>query len=136
MANSYKKPLVFANEELAEGVYAASGANDAGNDSPTEGVAVTNVKLTTPGNPNYKVNVYTVTIRNFGNEAVSDWKATVSVTSGVATYAQVYSNWTASASLKGTTITITPGGGGTIPANGTIDVEVVVSYSTDSIEIG
>ena len=134
MANSYKKPLVLANEELAEGVYAASG--DDNNEPNKDGVVVTDVKLTTPGNEYYKVHVFTVTIHNYGNTAVKDWKATVNVTSGVATNAQVYNGDLASASLSGTAITITPGAGGGIPANGSINVEVVVSFSSSDVKLG
>lgn len=134
----YKKPVVLVNEELAEGVYAASGA--APSDPPVSGGAgsasVSNVALKSEGNIYYRVNTYTVTIQNSGSEELASWSVFVSVTSGVATEAKVDNGWLASASLSGSTITITPGGGGAIPGNGSIDVDVVVSYSSDSITVG
>lgn len=135
---SYEKPLVVANEEVAEGVYAASGAGASGSADAAAGggsVSVSGVKLVTAGNVWNKVSTYGVTIQNGGNEELKDWAATVSVTSGTATSAQVYNTWQASASLSGNTITITPGGGGTIGAGQSITVEIVVSYSSDAIAV-
>lgn len=138
---SYEKPVILVNEELAEGVYAASGAvSDAGGGDSSQGgssggVTVSSVEQTDPGNQWNKVSKNNVTIANPGNVELADWSATVSVTSGTATAAQVYNGWQASASLSGNTITIKPGGGGVIPAGGSITVEVVVSYSSDSVTV-
>lgn len=136
---NYEKPVVLANEDVAEGVYAASGAVVPEASAPAEigggsgSASVTGVELTSAGNEYYKVNTYNVTITNNGNEDKADWSVTVSVTSGTASGAQIYNSWLASASLNGSTITITPGGGGAIGAGQSIVVEVVVSYSSDAI---
>ena len=131
----YKKPVVLLNEELSEGVYAASGDTQ---DAPgaSGGVSVTSVKLTEEGNEYNKVNKYTVTITNSGSDEAADWAVSLAVTSGTATNAVIYNGWMASASLSGSTITITPGGGGAIPSGGSISVEVVVSYSSNSVTVG
>ncbi|MCM1056190.1 MAG: cellulose-binding domain-containing protein [Firmicutes bacterium] len=125
---NYERPVVLANEDVAEGVYAASGA-------PAGSVSVSGVELTSAGSQYNKVNTYKVTIKNSGSEESTDWSVNISVTSGTATGAQVYNGWLASASLSGSTITITPGGGGAIPVGEKITVEVVVSYSSDSVEV-
>lgn len=122
----YMRPVVLANEELAEGVYAASG---------TGAVSAASVSLETEGNEYYKVNTYKVTIVNTGSEPSSDWSVAISVTSGTATEAKTYDTWTANASLSGSTITIEPGSGGTIPAGGKIDTVIAVSYSSDSLTV-
>lgn len=136
----YKKPVVLLNEELSEGVYAASGDVTTGPSEPSApgggGVSVTGVWLTSEGNEYNKVNIYNVSISNSGGEEAASWSVSVSVTSGTATEAKVYNGWQASASLSGSTITITPGGGGAIPAGGSITVEVVVFYSGDSVTVG
>lgn len=129
---SYERPVVLANEELAEGVYAASGSF-AGAGS---GAAfVSGVELVSAGNEYYKVNTYKVTISNSGSQDLTEWSVSVSVTSGTATNAEVYNGWLASASLTGDKITITPGQGGVISANNSIDVEIVVGYSSDSVTV-
>lgn len=129
---SYERPVVLANEELAEGVYAASGSF-AGAGS---GAAfVSDVELVSAGNEYYKVNTYKVTISNSGSQDLTEWSVSVSVTSGTATNAEVYNGWLASASLTGDKITITPGQGGVISANNSIDVEIVVGYSSDSVTV-
>lgn len=134
---NYEKPVVLANEDVAEGVYAASGAvvPEAEVVGGGGSASVTGVELASAGNEYYKVNTYKVTIANSGNEELKDWTASVSVTSGTATAAQIYNGWLASASLNGSTITITPGGGGAIGAGQSIVVEVVVSYSSDAITV-
>lgn len=130
----YVRPIVLASEDLAEGVYAASGAVSAGGSSSGTGSAsVSAIELISEGNQWNKVNIYKVTIANTGSEDSAEWSVSVSVTLGTATGATVYNNWLASASLNGSKITITPGGGGTITAGGSIDVEVVVSYEGDVV---
>ncbi len=136
---NYEKPVILANEELAEGVYAASGAVDGGGDSSggsaSGAASVSSVELAAAGDQWNKVNTYNVTINNSGNTELTDWSASVFVTSGTATAAQIYNGWQASASLSGSTITITPGGGGAIAAGSSITVSVVVSYSSDSVTV-
>ena len=133
---SYVKPVILANDELAEGVYAASGAVDGGGESTgSGGVSVSSVELKTAGNEYYRVNTYDVKIENSGSTESSDWSAKVSVTSGTASKAETYNGWLASVSLNGNTITITPGGGGAIPAGGSVTVEVVVFYNGDSVTV-
>ena len=122
----YDKPIIMVTEELAEGVYAASGSNP---------ISVSSVELISEGNQWNKVNTYKVTIRNSGSENLTDWTVSILVTSGTATNVTIYNGWLASASLNGNKITITPGGGGAIGAGGTIDVEVVVTYSSDSVTV-
>ena len=128
----YKKPVVLLNEELAEGVYAASGDVD----EAAGGVSVSGVSLISEGNEYNKVNTYKVTIKNSGTEEAADWSASVAVVSGTVTDVVVYNTWLASASLSGSKITIVPGGGGAIPAGGSIEVEVVVFYSSSSVTVG
>lgn len=136
---NYEKPVILVNEELAEGVYAASGAVSGGGDSSdggaSGGVTVSSVELSAAGDQWNKVNTYKVTIENPGNAELADWSASVSVTSGTASAATIYNGWLASASLNGSTITVRPGGGGAIPAGGSITVEVVVSYTSDSVTV-
>lgn len=122
----YVRPVVLANEELAEGVYAASG---------TGVVSAASVTLETEGNQYYKVNTYKVTIVNSGSEPSSDWTVVLSVTSGTATEAKTYDTWTANASLNGSAITIEPGSGGTIPAGDKIELIIAVSYNSDSVTV-
>ena len=126
---NYEKPVILTTEGLAEGVYAASGSKEPGS------AKVSSVKLTQEGNQWNKVNTYKVTIQNTGNEDLTEWSVSISVTAGTASSATIYNGWLASASLNGSKITITPGGGGTIVANGSIDVEVVVGYSSDSLTV-
>ena len=133
----YKKPVVLMNEELAEGVYAASGAVTP--DQPQSGgVSVAGLRLTEQGNEYYKVNKYMLNIQNSGGEASTDWSVSLPVTSGTATSAQVYNGQIASASVSGNIIIVTAGAGDAriIPAGGSIEVEVIVSYSSASITIG
>lgn len=133
---NYLKPLVVVNDELAEGVYAASGNVTEPNQPTTGSVSVTGVSIASEGNQWNKVNTYKVTIANSTSEDKADWTVAISVISGTATDAKINNGWLASAYLNGSTITITPGGGGAIPAGGSIEVEVVVSYSSDSITVG
>ena len=123
----YEKPSVLMNEELAEGVYAASGAVDGGSDEPGS-VSVTSTKQTGFGHEYNKVNTYAVTITNSTNEEATDWSVTFALEEANPQSAVIYNNWLASASLSGRTVTITPGGGGAISAGGSIEVEVVVTY--------
>lgn len=131
---NYEKPVILANEELAEGVYAASGAVSEGTGGSAS-VSVSNVETASVGNQWYKVNTYTVTIQNSGSEASAVWSANVSVTAGTADSASTYDTGLANVSLSGSTITITPGERGTIPAGGAINVTVVVNYSSDSVTV-
>lgn len=133
---NYEKPVLLVNEELAEGVYAASGAvGETTDGSGAAAVSVSGVETTSTGNQWYKVNTYSVTVQNTGNEAAADWSASVSVTAGTADSASTYDTGLANVSLSGSTITITPGERGTIPAGGKIAVTVVVNYSSDSVTV-
>lgn len=136
----YVKPEVLANEELAEGVYAASGAvsgseSDSGAGTGEPSVSVSNVEETSTGNAYYKVNVYTVTVGNSGGEAADSWSTSVSITAGTVDSVSTYDPGLAGVSLNGDKITITPGERGSIPAGGSIKVSVVVSYSSDSVTV-
>ncbi len=128
---SYIRPVILANEELSEGVYAASGAVES-----TGGVSVSDVVQTGWGNPDYKNNKYKVTIVNSGNEALKDWSASISVVSGTVDSVIIYNGWFASASADGDKIVITSGPGGEIAAGGSLDIDVDVFYKGDSISIG
>ena len=131
-----EKPVVLVNEELAEGIYTASGDNESVNTGVTKNaISVDSVREKTVGNEWYKTNTYGVTIKNSGSTESKDWSVTVTVSQGTATGAQVYDGNTASASLSGNTITITPGSGGAIAAGSSIEVEVVVNYSSNSIKV-
>lgn len=129
---NYEKPVILANEDMAEGVYAASGAQIAGG---SDSVSVSGVSMESEGNQYYKVNTYNVKIRNSGQVDSADWSVDVSVISGTASDVTTYNGWLASASLSGNTITIRPGAGGMIAAGQEITVEIVVSYSSDSVEV-
>ena len=132
----YEKPVVIVNEELAEGIYTASGDSDIVDAGVTkDSISVSSVKEKSVGDQWNKTNTYAVTIKNSGNAESKDWSATITVSQGTPTVAQVYNTWQASASLSGNTITITPGGGGAIAAGSSIEVEVVVSYSSSSINV-
>lgn len=131
---TYEKPIVLANSELSEGVFAASGTGPVGPAASSGGVSVSSVTMKEQGNPNYKVNKYDVVIKNDSDQELTDWAAALNVSG--ATNAQIYNGWQAGASLNGGAITITPGGGGTIPPGGSITVEVVVSYDGDGVSIG
>lgn len=134
---TYEKPIVLVNSELSEGVFAASGVTGpVGPTGSSGGASVSSVTMTKPGNPNYKYNTYNVVIKNDSDKELTDWTAALNVSSGAATNAQIYNGWQAGASLNGGAITITPGGGGTIPPGGEITVEVVVGYDGDGVEIG
>lgn len=135
---NYEKPIVLSNEDIAEGVYAASGAVDSSGAGATGGAAsVTKVELTSLGNAYYKVNTYDVTIKNNGSEDLTGWTASVSVTSGTVTAATIYNSWVAAAAYENGVITIRPGEGGTVIGAGQeITVSVAVSYSSETIAIG
>lgn len=134
---NYEKPMVLSNEDVAEGVYAASGAVDSSEAGTAGGAAsVSKVELTQPGNEYYRVNTYDITIKNNGSEDLTGWSASVSVTSGTATGATTYNTWLASVSYGNGVITITPGQGQTvIGASQEIKVSVAVSYSGDGITV-
>lgn len=123
-----------------ESVYAASGVVVPGATEDTVAgggsVSISNVELGTAGNQWNKMSTHNVKIQNSGNEESKDWTVSVSVTAGTADSVQIYNGWQASASLSGNTITITPGSGGAISAGGSITVEVVVKYSSDTIAVG
>ncbi len=138
---NYERPAVWLSEGSAEGVYAASGAvsegeggsGSAGGEGAVGGagsssVSVSQVELTSEGNQYDKRNIYTVTLQNDTGADSSDWSFTLTVTAGTAVSAQVYNGWLANASLSGNTITVTPGGGGTIKAGESKGIEVVVEY--------
>lgn len=121
----YERPMVFVNEELAEGIYAASGAGTSSDITYDVGVIRqwNNTK------------VYNVTVKSSSAEEVSLWTVSLKVVEGTAINAQVYNNWLASASLQGDTITITPGGGGSVSADKSVTFEMQVDYSSDSGKI-
>lgn len=135
---NYEKPVVLPNEDLAEGVYAASGAVDSsGAGVAGSSASVTNVRLTSSGNAYYKVNTYEVTIKNNGREDLAGWTASVSVTSGTAVAATTYNTWLAAVSYGNGIITIKPGEGGTVIGAGQeITVVLAVSYSSDEVTVG
>lgn len=130
MKTIYEKPIVLANEELSEGVYAASGAQAA-----TGPVSISEIREKSLGNQWNKVNQYWVKVSNSGNEVAKGWSVTISVTSGVAKKAYTYDTGAATATLLGNVITLTCGGRGIDP-NSSTDIEVVVEYSSDSVTVG
>ena len=132
----YQKPVVLLNEELAEGVYAASGAVDAGGSTTggAGGARVSKIELTSAGNEYYKVNGYTVTISNDGSEELTDWSVTLTVI-GTATSLTNYDSQNFKVTLDGNTITITPIQYGSIAPGGTKSVGFAVSYSSPAITL-
>ncbi len=124
----YESPKILVNEELAEGVYAASGT------TASEGISYS-ISLTEQGSQYNKVNKYNVAVTNNGSERLTDWSVTLHVTAGTISGAQIYNGWQASASVNGDQITVTPGGGGAIEAGATINIEVVVFYTSDSVTV-
>lgn len=132
---NYEKPIVLTNEDLAEGVYAASGAVSGGGVAGGSGtVAVSSVETDSVGNQWYKVNVYKVTITNFGSESSADWSVSISVTSGSAVSVSTYGDYV-NVSLSGKKITISAGANANIGAGQSIECYVVVNYDSDSITV-
>ncbi len=123
----YESPMILLNEELAEGVYAASGASTGG------GISYS-VSLIEAGNQYNKVNKYNVAVTNNGSEKSGNWSVTLQATGTIGSVT-IYNGWQASAAANGNQITITPGGGGAIEAGNTINIELVVSYTSDGINV-
>lgn len=123
----YESPTILLNEELAEGVYAASGTVAGG------GISYS-ISLTEEGNQYNKVNKYNVAVTNNGSETSSNWSVTLQA-AGSISGAVIYNGWQASAAVNGNQITITPGGGGAIEAGSTINIELVVSYNGESVTV-
>lgn len=123
----YESPTILLNEELAEGVYAASGTVAGG------GISYS-INLTEAGNQYNKVNKYNVAVTNNGSETSSNWSVTLQA-AGSFSGAVIYNGWQASAAVNGNQITITPGGGGAIEAGSTINIELVVSYNGESVTV-
>lgn len=113
--------MIFVNEELAEGIYAASGAG-------TDGDITYSIDLMGTSNLDYISQEYTynVTIKNNSAEEASSWTVLLKVVEGMALDVKGYDNLKVSVSLRGDIITVTPGRVGSIPANGSITVEMVV----------
>ncbi len=122
----YERPVVLANEELAEGVYAASGSS---------AVEVDEIELTGAGNPYYQVNTYKVVLRNNEDQEITDWSASLSVTEGTATGVGTYSGWFANVALNGNQIVISPSGNGSFAAGGKVEVQITVNYDGDSVKV-
>lgn len=122
---SYEKPVILANEELAEGVYAASGAGS---------VSVSSVVLTASGNEWYPVNTYTVTVTNMGSEGTADWSVSIPVVSGTVKEVGTYSGWFAKVSYNGSSIVITPYGGEFAGGSST-EVQITVKYDGTPVKI-
>lgn len=134
---NYEKPIVLSNEDIAEGIYAASGAVDSsGAGASGSAASVSKVTLSSSGNEYYKVNTYEVTVKNSGSEDLAGWAASVTVTSGTVTAVTSYNTWLATAEHAGSVITIRPGNGGTIIGAGQeISVTLAVSYSSDAVAV-
>lgn len=129
----YVKPIVLVNEELAEGIYAASG-NPAQSEQPAASKGVSASVEVTNNDTWNKVIYLNVTITNNGSEVAKDWSVALNVT-GTATNLTSYdSNYRIT--LSGNTITIVPVQWGDIPAGGSKTVGFNVSYSGASITIG
>lgn len=130
--NGYERPELKDLEGAAEGVFMASGS--VGGTGSTGGSDVIYMlERTQTGDQWNKVDVFTLTVTNNSAEELRDWEATLYVTSGTMTGAQVYNGWLASASMSGNKVVVTPGGGGAVGAGASIKVEVVVSYSSDGV---
>lgn len=122
---NYEKPVILANEELAEGVYAASGAGS---------VSVSSVELTAPGSEWYPVNTYKVTVTNMGSEGTADWSVSIPVVSGTVKEVGTYSGWFANVSYNGSSIVITPSGGEFAGGSST-EVQITVKYDGAPVKI-
>lgn len=124
----YEKPSVVINDEMTEGVYAASGAVD-----DPGSVHVSAIDVVSKGSQYNKVNVYKIKITNSTNEEATDWSVTIDAAGDLecagVTGATIYNGWLASTTLNNGIIKITPGGGGAIAAGESIEVELVVNYN-------
>lgn len=125
---NYERPVVLANEDLAEGVYAASGAV-----SGSGSVGVSSVELTGAGSEWYPVNTYAVTVLNSGSEAAAEWSVSVSIVSGKVKEVGTYSSWFANVALNGNQIVITPNGNGGFV--GEQEVQITVKYEGDPVKL-
>lgn len=98
----YERPVVLVNEELAEGIYTASGDSGSVDTGATkDSISVSSVKEKSVGDQWNKTNTYGVTIKNSGSAESKDWSVTITVSRGAPTGAQVYNTWQASASRVG-----------------------------------
>lgn len=94
---NYEKPIILANNELSEGVFAASGAVAGGNGTLSVSVSV----ASTDGN---KTCYFGGAVTNNSSETISDWNIQLSFDGAVATASVSNCN----VSISGNTITITP----------------------------
>lgn len=110
---NYEKPMILANEELAEGVYAASGSSGSG-----DGALI--VEATITSNDGSSTCYFSGTVQNTSANDVSSWSATL-VFDGPVSTATV---WNCNTAISGSTIIITPQEGSwneTIAAGGKVD---------------
>ena len=124
----YEKPVVMIQEGFAEGVYLASGA-DAGNGGASDVTYTTRMEDAWSG-----VKYCYVTVTNATDAEKADWQIVLTA-EGTLTGAQIYNGWLASAAVDGSKITVTPGGGGVLAAGASVEIQVVVNYSGDTIVV-
>lgn len=134
----YEKPIILLNEELSEGVYAASGAvspsGPSGPSGPSASGGGVSATVNVSNNDTWnKVIDFTVTIQNNGSETATDWSVSLHVTGTPISLTNYDSNY--KATLSGNTITITPVQWGDISVGGSKTVGLKLSYSGDSISI-
>lgn len=124
----YEKPVVIIQEGFSEGVYLASGA-DAGSGSQADVTYTTRMEDAWGG-----VKYCYVTVTNHTDKEKNDWQVVLTA-EGTMTGAQIYNGWLAAAAVDGNKITVTPGGGGAIAAGASLELQVVVSFSGDTIVV-
>lgn len=124
----YERPVVIIQEGYAEGVYLASGA-DTGSDNASEVTYTTRMEDAWSG-----VKYCYVTVTNNTDAEKADWQVVLTA-EGTMTGAQIYNGWLASAAVDGNKITVTPGGGGVLAAGASVEIQVVVNYSGDTITV-
>ncbi len=125
---NYEKPAVIIPEGFAEGVYLASGA-ESGGDSVSDVTYTTRMEDAWSG-----VKYCYVNVTNNADAEKADWQIVLTA-EGTLTGAQIYNGWLAIATVDGSKITVTPGGGGVLAAGASVEIQVVVNYSGDTIVV-
>jgi hypothetical protein len=118
----YTKPMILFNEQLAEGVYTASGAG---------GVSYI-LTAGEPGNQWYTTAAYSIRVVNNTAETVNGWKVVLTVTSQNATGLSVYDG-RYSGKLSGNQIIIS--GQDSLASGGETQFGFAVSYSGSGVTV-
>lgn len=129
----YNKPVVLLNEELSEGVYAASG--NPGGGASSGGATVTVTPGNTWGNPGNYTSQFKVTVTNTGTEKIANLEVKLYVTGTIIEFRPY--NGSLIASLNGNTITIVSDqwGNGNAAPGGSVSIEFQIDHSSATVSI-